>query len=823
MVREPNKPVDEDDEFGEEDAPTIRVDALDPAELSVLLSGDVQLIEVEEDADATRVAPTVFPEPPPADPEPPSRGPRLGRYSLRKRLGVGGMAEVFLAEQDGPAGFRKQVVVKRILPQLTASPKFVELFLREARLAATLNHSNIVQIYELGEDEGQYFIAMEYVDGATLHQLAKICWHFHRPLPFELVIGPAADAALGLHYAHHLLDEAGEPAGLVHRDISPDNLMLNREGITKILDFGVAKGLAAAAGSNTRVGELKGKIPFMAPEVIRGAQIDGRVDLYALGVCMYWLLTGHRPHIGDNDADLLDSVLKKEPASPRSLNPTVPIELDALVMCLLQKDRDKRPPNGEVLHDLLVQILPVQHRLTAPFVRQILGWGSEIAAGIPPGERPRTFIPAGPASLYQNGAPGIPGVGALMGPVPTPSSLSVSPTSDLQRLLETAEMMAAKPDPEVTRPAQPRVDIDSELNSQVLAEAGISLDELASDAAAGASASQEPSQDIGALLADTLDELGGPTRTGMQINPVSFEEAAPAPPPVIDSADSTVAWSMSEEIRRPRAWFALGTFLGLLVVLGAWLIREWDRPPETPSTVDERPGNTVPVAGATEDSGTLLVQTPQGVIEFDPDQLGAGGDDNTGAGVDGGSPARGDSGSATSVASAHTQDAAAEPTADNPPGQDDARADRHLQPEPREPRSPRPSQRIQQVRAPRHVQWLSDKQRGLGRGTDRLSLSKNARHVYAYDTRRQVMTRVSVEDGVIDYGKLPRGSLAVRAFPFAVVSLGKDKIGTTPFAPLDVVVGTYKVTLQHEQTTKVITVEVRSGQTALVKANMTEP
>ncbi len=276
---------------------------------------------------------------------------RLGRYRLVERLGIGGMAEVYLAEQAGVAGFQKKVVVKRILPHLAANRQFVEMFAREARVAARVSHPHVVQIFELGEDNGEFFIAMEHIDGLTLHRVAVASWEQQRGLPIDVVVRTLADAALGLHAAHTLVDDAGRPLNLVHRDVSPDNLMLSKDGVTKVLDFGIAKG--DLGGPQTKTGNLRGKIPFMPPEQILGEILDGRADLYAIGVSAYWMLTGQRPFDRQSDWHTMQAIMTETPPPPSASNPGVPAELDALVLRLLQKDRTLRPENGRVLADAL--------------------------------------------------------------------------------------------------------------------------------------------------------------------------------------------------------------------------------------------------------------------------------------------------------------------------------------------------------------------------------------------------------------------------------------------------------------------------------------
>ncbi len=299
---------------------------------------------------------------------------RIGRYALLERLGVGGMAEVYLAQQDGPVGFQKKVVIKRILPHLAADPQFVDMFAREARVAARLSHANVVQIFELGEGDGELFIAMEFLDGVTLHRLAAASWERGQGVPVDVVLRTIADAAAGLHAAHTLTDEQGRPLQLVHRDVSPDNLMVSKDGVTKVLDFGIAKG--DLGGPKTKTGHLRGKIPFMPPEQITGEQVDPRADLYALGVSMYWMLTGERPFDRQSDWHTMHAILHDAPKPPSTLNPLVSPGLNALILQLLEKSRDHRPGTGREVADRLEELASPGSvggkKTTVQFLEQII-------------------------------------------------------------------------------------------------------------------------------------------------------------------------------------------------------------------------------------------------------------------------------------------------------------------------------------------------------------------------------------------------------------------------------------------------------------------
>ncbi len=283
----------------------------------------------------------------------------LGRYRLERLLAQGGMAEVWLGTAEGPGRFAKKVVVKRIRPSLVkqaheAASKNVEMFVREARLLASLEHKNIVQVIEFGAEPSktpdrppEHFIVLEYLEGLTLRDLALRVWQTKRPLPMEVVVRAIADLCDGLEHAHQLRDERGTPANLVHRDISPDNLFVTNAGVAKLLDFGIAK---RADWSNLTVaGEIKGKVPYMSPEQLKGERIDARTDIFALGVVLAWLLTGRRPFDGPSDIFTMKAILDDAPRPLRALNPKVPEPLERLVLACLEKDPAKRMPSAAKL------------------------------------------------------------------------------------------------------------------------------------------------------------------------------------------------------------------------------------------------------------------------------------------------------------------------------------------------------------------------------------------------------------------------------------------------------------------------------------------
>lgn len=270
----------------------------------------------------------------------------VGRYRLVRKIATGGMAEVWLATSTGAGGFVKDIVVKRILPHLATDPAFVSMFLNEARLAARLNHPNIVQIFELGDDRG-FFMVMEYVPGLALRGVLREHQLRGTHPPFPIAARVIADAATGLHYAHQLTDRQGNVIGLIHRDVSPDNLLLSCAGQVKVADFGIAR--ASTTASHTQDGQLRGKIPYMAPERLAGQPIDRRSDIYALGVVMYEMLTGLRPFGTLSGSELIAQALFSEPPAAVSRRPDIPERLGAIVTRAIAGNPDERYPTAAAL------------------------------------------------------------------------------------------------------------------------------------------------------------------------------------------------------------------------------------------------------------------------------------------------------------------------------------------------------------------------------------------------------------------------------------------------------------------------------------------
>jgi serine/threonine protein kinase len=295
---------------------------------------------------------------------------QFGKYTLFERIGRGGMAEVYKGRIQGPAGFERVFVVKRILPHLSDDTSFIKMFVEEAKLSARLNHPNIVHIFELGAVEGEYFISMEYIRGHDLSATMRAIWKALGPPRPELVAYIGREVCRGLAYAHNLTDENGRPLGMIHRDVSPSNVMLSYEGAVKMLDFGIAKALGDGADSS-KSGTLKGKYAYMAPEQTEGDNIDNRSDIFATGIVLHEVLTGRRLFKGQNDVQTIERVRACHVPPPSAQNPAIPRELDNIVLKALQRDPARRWSNAADMADALDDIVHAA-RFQPTHLQQIL-------------------------------------------------------------------------------------------------------------------------------------------------------------------------------------------------------------------------------------------------------------------------------------------------------------------------------------------------------------------------------------------------------------------------------------------------------------------
>jgi TonB family protein len=316
--------------------------------------------------------PAPKPAPPPVKPATPVSKPApepvpaaqigtpFGQYDLIEPIATGGMAEVFKARMRGVEGFQKIVAIKRILPHLTENDEFVTMFIDEAKLAAQLQHPNIIHIYDLGKLERSYYIAMEYIDGKDLRSILRMLEEKERRLPLGLAMFIASRLAAALDYAHRKRDMQGREMVLVHRDVSPQNVLISFDGDIKLCDFGIAK--AASKASHTRAGALKGKLQYMSPEQAWGKDLDHRSDIFSLGLVLYEMLTGRKAFAGDSELSILEQVRSPRIGALRDLDPAIPPEVERSLMKALKENREERYQTaaelGTDLNNILQSIRP---------------------------------------------------------------------------------------------------------------------------------------------------------------------------------------------------------------------------------------------------------------------------------------------------------------------------------------------------------------------------------------------------------------------------------------------------------------------------------
>ncbi|WNG32667.1 protein kinase [Archangium violaceum] len=304
----------------------------------------------------------------------PNEAREFGKYELVSKLAAGGMAVTYRARMKGAAGVTKPVVIKQILPHFADEPDFVEMFVSEARVAAGLTHGNIAQVFDFGEIDGQYFLAMEFVHGQPLSKLIRRAQRAGMPcIPLPLALFITTQICDGLDYAHRHVGEDGETMGLVHRDVSPDNVLISYEGQVKVIDFGIAKATSVVE-SRTSPGTLKGKYPYFSTEQARGEQdVDARSDIFAVGVVLYEMLCGRRPYEGELAA-VLPRILAGDYPPPSSYNPAIGPELEAVMATAMALDREERYPTAQAFSEALrEQLYSAYPRFSPAMLSQFLG------------------------------------------------------------------------------------------------------------------------------------------------------------------------------------------------------------------------------------------------------------------------------------------------------------------------------------------------------------------------------------------------------------------------------------------------------------------
>ncbi|MBK8013712.1 MAG: serine/threonine protein kinase [Deltaproteobacteria bacterium] len=330
---------------------------------------------------------------------------RAGRYEILHRIAAGGMAELYLARYLGPSGFEKRCAIKRVLPQHAVNDTFSEMFLNEARVTALFDHPNIAQVFDMGkDDEGRLYIVMEHVNGLNLRQILRRCQEKGRVLPPELAGWIMAQALDGLAYAHVFREEpSGRPLNLVHRDISPQNILVSREGSVKVVDFGIAK--AASIRAQTVAGMLKGKLGYMSPEQAQGDPLDARSDIFCAGICLYELIAGARPFTGVDEFSTLTAILDSPPP-PIPSAAACPPGIEAAIYKALEKNPDARFQTARAFQVALYEALretpiPLANHVVSAFMTSLLQvdaapFDPELVRVRPArADRPDTIRPAG--------------------------------------------------------------------------------------------------------------------------------------------------------------------------------------------------------------------------------------------------------------------------------------------------------------------------------------------------------------------------------------------------------------------------------------------
>ncbi|MFH1175912.1 MAG: TonB family protein [Acidobacteriota bacterium] len=376
------------------------------------------------------------PAPPPEPVAPaPALGTPFGQYELIETISAGGMAEVFKARMRGVEGFQKIVAIKRILPHLTDNDEFVTMFIDEAKLAAGLQHPNIIHIYDLGRIERSYYIAMEYIDGKDLRSILRLGDEKRLRLPLGLALHIGSRLAAALDYAHRKSDLQGKAMALVHRDVSPQNVLVSFDGDIKLCDFGIAK--AASKASHTCAGALKGKLQCMSPEQAWGKDLDHRSDIFSLGLVLYEMITGRKAFAGDSELSILEQVRAPKLVSPRELDATIPADVESVVLKALHPNREERYQTaGEMSGDLAALL---QGFRPTPGASELGGFLAELVGR----ERPAA-APTAPAPPRPKPAPQPTAAPAVKKPKEAPVAPAPAP-------------VAAEPElPEISRPEAPR-------------------------------------------------------------------------------------------------------------------------------------------------------------------------------------------------------------------------------------------------------------------------------------------------------------------------------------------------------------------------------
>ena len=456
----------------------------------------------------------------------------FGRYLLLDRINIGGMAEVWRGKVFGAGGFERLVAIKRILPNIAEDEEFISMFQDEAKISVQLTHANICQIYELNRIGPSLYIAMEYVPGKDLRSIFERARKKGEPPPVPLVCYVIGKLCEGLDYAHRKKDQHGRDLNVVHRDVSPQNVLISFEGEVKVIDFGIAK--AAGKVTKTQAGILKGKFGYMSPEQIRGLPLDRRSDVFAIGVCLYELLTGERLFVGESDFQVLEKVRKAEVLPPSTYNRKIPEALERIVLKALAKDPADRFQYASELADELQRFLITSDSIFSR--KDLMQYMKSTFAEEVERERARMAEYAdikAPEGMLSEGGVGVPVLARTTGPilaaVPTPPSTpAVVKSASLPRLTAAAPVSQPRED-EGTLVVDGNEVLASVEAARPAVQPIVASEPQTDPERAGAPSEAEPGDDV---PVSPVDETIVRLRPGVPTPPPTARLAPPAPPPL---------------------------------------------------------------------------------------------------------------------------------------------------------------------------------------------------------------------------------------------------------------------------------------------------
>ncbi|MBM7115674.1 serine/threonine-protein kinase [Archangium primigenium] len=540
----------------------------------------------------------------------------LGHNKLQiiRRLGQGGMAEVFLAKQVGVKGFEKFVVMKKILPQFAENTEFVDMLFAEARANARLTHPNVVQTFDVGLSDSVAYILMEYVRGPDLKKLMNELKRKGLALPLEHSLRVVAETAAGLHYAHSYVDPAGVPHPVVHRDVSPHNVLISLDGAIKLSDFGIAK---VQGEENTRAGVLKGKISYISPEAAAGRPLDARNDVFALGVVLFELLTGQLPFKRDHDAATLSAIVREPAPVPSQLKPAIPQDVSDLILRALVKDPARRTPSAAALREEIEAVM-AHHRLNsspaavAQFFKSTLG--ERLAEFGPTQQGPFTgsFPSVQPGATMSNATrPPPPPPPALAVPPPPPATTTGEMAAPADTQVPVRAATAPRPPPPPAPPVERAATSDERTEVQISKPGLIAMPTRTAQVPA---TSAPPAPQAAAALTRASGSFNAlptpaPARpAAAHVNTVvarppaapparpatAPQPAAPAPAAPATAAPMTAALAASQ---RPLVRWAVMGVVGLLILGGVGVVVPKMLARGGVEVINREPGEQLYVAG----------------------------------------------------------------------------------------------------------------------------------------------------------------------------------------------------------------------------------